>query len=409
MLDIKKIRGDFPMYENYKTMQGKRFCYLDNAATSFKPYAVIKGGDEYYLSMTANAHRGDYDLAHDVDVAYEAARQTVADFIGAKKEEVAFTSGASMSLNMIAYGLSSFLNEGDEIVLDEAEHASNVLPWFAVAAMKKCKVIFVPLTKEGRVTPDNLEKVLNEKTKIVSLAQVTNVLGFVNDIKSLAAVAHKHGCYFVCDGAQSVPHMKVDVKDLDVDFLGFSGHKMCGPTGIGVMYGKYEILKKIPPLLTGGGMNSRFETCGNVSYQIPPVKFEAGTQNIAGALGLSAACKYLTSIGMENIEEHEAKLRKRAIAGMEKLPNVIIYNPTAESGIITFNVKNVFAQDEASLLNSKGVAVRSGQHCAKILTGFLHADATVRASLYLYNDEEDVDQFLDALKNGGDFLDAFFN
>lgn len=409
MIDTKKIRADFPMFKNYPTMQGKRFCYLDNAATAFKPYSVIQAGDYYYENMTANSHRGDYDLAHLVDVKYEEARKTVADFIGAKPEETVFTSGASMSLNMIAFGLSKFLNEGDEILLSEAEHASNVLPWFSVAGMKKAHVIYVPLTKEGIVTPENLDKAITPRTKIVSLAHVTNVLGYTLDIKTLGQIAHKHHCYFVVDGAQSVPHMKVDVKDLDCDFMGFSGHKLCGPTGIGVMYGKYELLKQIDPLLTGGGMNSRFETCGNVTYQIPPIKFEAGTQNLAGALGLAAACKYLSSIGLDNIREHEYKLRRFIIDELEHDDNVIIYNKEADSGIITFNYKGVFAQDEASLLNSKGVAVRSGQHCAKILMDFLHVNATVRASLYLYNDQEDAEQFVKAVKEGGNFLDAFFN
>ena len=221
-------------------------------------------------------------------------------------------------------------------------------------------------------------------------------------------MAHKHGALIVVDGAQSVPHMKVDVKDLDIDFLCFSGHKMCGPTGIGVLYGKYELLMKLDPLLSGGGMNTRFETCGNVTYQIPPVKFEAGTQNIAGALGLAQACRYLSRIGMDNIEEHELRLRKRMIEGLKKLDNVILYNENADTGIVTFNIKDVFAQDAATLLNSKGVAVRSGQHCAKILMDFLKTEATIRASLYFYNDEEDVDQFLDAVSKGGNFLDAFF-
>lgn len=409
MINVKKIREDFPMFKNYPTMQGKRFCYLDNASTTFKPYPVIKAGDYYYENMTANSHRGDYDLAHNVDVSYENARKTVAKFINAKPEEIAFTSGASMSLNMIAYGLSKFLNEGDEVLLSEAEHASNVLPWFAVTGMRKAHVTYVPLTKEGKVTPENLEKSITSKTKIVSLAHVTNVLGYTLDIKTLGAIAHKHHCYFVVDGAQSVPHMSIDVKDLDCDFMGFSGHKLCGPTGIGVMYGKYDILKQIDPLLTGGGMNSRFETCGNVTYQIPPIKFEAGTQNLAGALGLAAACDYLSSVGLENIRAHEIELRHYIIENLERLDNVIIYNKGADSGIITFNVKDVFAQDEASLLNYKGVAVRSGQHCAKILMDFLKVNATVRASLYLYNDKDDADQFIDAIKQGGNFLDAFFN
>lgn len=409
MIDTKKIKQDFPMFKNYPTMQGKRFCYLDNAATTFKPYSVIKAGDEYYENYTANSHRGDYDLAHTVDVKYQEARETVARFINAKPEEVAFTSGDSMSINMIAYGLSKFLHEGDEILLTEAEHASNVLPWFSICSHTGAHVNYIPLTKEGRLTVENLEKVINSHTKIVSLAQVTNVLGFVIDVKSLAAVAHAHKCYFVVDAAQSVPHMKVDVKDIDCDLMAFSGHKMCGPTGIGVLYGKYEILEQIDPLMTGGGMNSRFETCGNVTYQIPPIKFEAGTQNLAGAIGLAAACDYLSKVGLDNIRQHEAHLRSMMIEGMKKIDNIIIYNEKADTGIVTFNIKNVFAQDAASLLNSKGVAVRSGQHCAKILMDFLGTDATVRASLYLYNDEEDVNQFIDACKKGDNFLDAYFN
>jgi cysteine desulfurase/selenocysteine lyase len=409
MIDTKKIRQDFPMFKNYPEMQGHRFCYLDNAATTFKPYSVIKAGDDYYNFFTANSHRGDYDLAHTVDVRYQEAREKVAKFINVKPEEVAFTSGDSMSMNMIAYGLSKFLKEGDEILLSEAEHASNVLPWFAICGHTKAHVSYIPLTKEGRLTAENLEKSITSHTKIISLAQVTNVLGYTIDCKELALIAHKHHCYFVVDGAQSVPHMKIDVKDMDCDFLAFSGHKMVGPTGIGIMYGKYDILMQIDPLMTGGGMNSRFETCGNVTYQIPPIKFEAGTQNLAGAVGLGAACDYLTEVGLDNIREHETKLRKMMIEGLQKLDNIIIYNPNADSGIVTFNVKGVFAQDAASLLNSKGVAVRSGQHCAKILMDFLKTDATVRASLYLYNDEDDVRQFIEACKKGGDFLDAYFN
>lgn len=408
MIDVKKIREDFPMFENYKTMQNHRFVYLDNAATSFKPYEVIKASDDYYTSFTANSHRGDYDLAHFVDVKYEEAREEVARFINAEAKEVAFTSGASMSLNTVAYGLHNYLKEGDEILITEAEHASNVLPWFSIAKMTKAVIKYIPLTTEGRLTKENLEKVINSRTKVVSVAQVTNVLGYVVDVKELAKVAHKHGALIVVDGAQSVPHMKVDVKDLDIDFLCFSGHKMCGPTGIGVLYGKYELLMKLDPLLSGGGMNTRFETCGNVTYQIPPVKFEAGTQNIAGALGLAQACRYLSRIGMDNIEEHELRLRKRMIEGLKKLDNVILYNENADTGIVTFNIKDVFAQDAATLLNSKGVAVRSGQHCAKILMDFLKTEATIRASLYFYNDEEDVDQFIDAVSKGGNFLDAFF-
>ncbi len=408
MLDPYKIRKDFPMFDNCPTMQGHPLVYLDNAATTFKPQCVIDAISEYYSSYTANSHRGDYDLAHKVDVKYEEARNIVAKFINAEPNEVAFTSGTSMSMNMIAYGLAELLDEGDEILLSEAEHASNVLPWFKIAEIKHCTIGYIPLTEDGRMTAENLKNSITPKTKVISLAQVTNVLGYTVDVKELAKIAHEHNALFIVDGAQSVPHMKVDVKDIDCDFLAFSGHKICGPTGIGVMYGKYELLKKISPLLSGGGMNTRFETCGNVSLQIPPLKFEAGTQNIAGAIGLARAIQYVESIGLDNIREYEAKLRKRAIDGLKKIPGIKIYNPDADSGIITFNIDGVFAQDAASLFNSYGVCVRSGQHCAKILMNFLKTTATLRASIYFYNTDEDIDAFLEACRHGGDFLDAFF-
>ena len=412
MINVKKIREDFPMYKNVPTMSNQPLVYFDNAATTFKPRQVIDAADEYYEYFCANPLRGDYELAHTVDVKYEAARARVAKFINAEENEIAFTAGASMSLNSIAYGLEPWLNEGDEILLSEAEHASNVLPWFSIAEQRKAKITYVELNKEGRLTLENFKKALTPHTKIVSLAQVTNVLGYLVDVKAFAKVAHEHGCIFVVDGAQSVPHMKVDVKDLDCDFLAFSGHKMLGPTGIGIMYGKYELLKKMKPLMSGGGMSSRFETCGDISYKIPPIKFEAGTQNISGAFGIAAACDYLDSIGMDNIREHEDELRKLMIDGLKKIDNVIIYNENAESGIVTFNIKNVFAQDAASYLSYKGIAVRSGNHCAQILLSFLGTDATVRASLYFYNTKEDVQQFVEACAScgkGGNFLDAFFN
>ena len=235
------------------------------------------------------------------------------------------------------------------------------------------------------------------------------MLGFTVDIKSIAKIAHEYGAILVCDGAQSIPHFKVDVKDLDCDFLAFSGHKMCGPTGIGVMYGKFNILKEMDPLMSGGGMNARFNMCGEVSLLLPPAKFEAGTQNIEGAIGLASAIKYLENIGMDNIENHEKELRKYAISKLKQLDNIILYNENAESGIITFNIKDVFAQDAATYFNSKGICVRSGQHCAKILIDFLGTVATVRASIYFYNTIEDIDALVEACKKAGDFLDAYFN
>lgn len=407
MIDYEKCLKDFPILN--KTMQNHHLIYLDNAATTFKPTTVLDSIKDYYENYCANTHRGDYDIAHTADVKYDEARQIVAKFIGADKNEVVFTAGASMSLNMIAYGYAKFLQSGDEILITEAEHASNVLPWFTIAKEKGCIIRYIPLTKEGRLTIENVKKAMTYKVKVIAVAQVTNVLGFTVDIKSIAKIAHGYGAILVCDGAQSIPHFKVNVKDLDCDFLAFSGHKMCGPTGIGVMYGKFNLLKEMEPLMSGGGMNARFNMCGEVSLLLPPAKFEAGTQNIEGAIGLASAVKYLESIGMDNIENHEKELRKYAIAKLKQLDNVILYNENAESGIITFNIKDVFAQDAATYFNSKGICVRSGQHCAKILIDFLGTVATVRASIYFYNTFEDINALVEACKKAGDFLDAYFN
>ncbi len=407
-MDIDKIREDFPMLRGLK-MQGKPLIYFDNAATSLKPKKVLDAIYDYYASYCANSHRGDYDIAHRVDVEFEETRKVVANFINAKSEnEIVFTSNTSMGLNMIAYGLMKELHEGDEILLSEAEHASNVLPWFHVAQEKNVSIKYIPLDSKGRLTLANLKKSLNEHTKIVALAHVSNVLGYILDASSFAKEIHKYGAYFVLDGAQSVPHMKVDVKEIDCDFLCFSGHKMLAPTGIGVLYGKYELLEKMDPLLSGGGMNTRFDMCGNVSLQVPPLKFEAGTPNIEGVIGLKAAIEYLNEIGMENIDKRERELKKYAIEGLKKLDNVILYNEDSESGIITFNIKDVFSQDAGSYFNAKGICVRTGLHCAKILTDFLNTDGTVRASLAFYNTKEEIDTFIETCRNGGNFLDAFF-
>lgn len=407
MLDVKKIRLDFPMLQG-KMMQNKPLIYFDNAATTLKPQCVIDALEGYYKDYTANAHRGDYDLAHKVDETFDAVREKVARFINAESNEIVFTSGTTMSLNMLAHGIKN-INENDVILLTEAEHASNLLPWYKLAERTHCKIEYIELTDEGRLTIENLKKALNPQVKIVSLAHITNVLGYSFPVKEFADLIHANGSLFILDAAQSVPHLKIDVKELDVDFLAFSGHKMCGPTGIGVLYGKYHLLEELDPMLTGGGMNTKFDACGSIGYLHSPLKFEAGTQNIAGAIGLSAAIDYLNKIGMDNIAEYEKTLHDYAIEKLKKLDNVILYNPQADSGIITFNVKNVFAQDTASLLNSYGIAVRSGQHCAKILLHKLNTDATVRASLYFYNTFEEVDAFVEACAKGGDFLDAYFN
>ena len=393
-----------------KNNNGKDIIYFDNAATTLKPYSVIEASDKYYLEENANAHRGDYDLAFRVDTMVDKTRENIAKFFNANKREIVFTSGCSMSMNLVAFGYGfKYLKEGDEILLTEAEHASNVLPWFKVSELTKAVIKYIPLNDEGRLTPENLKKVISHKTKIISVAQITNVLGFKVDIKSLAKIAHEYGAILICDAAQSAPHIKIDVKDLDVDFMTLSAHKMCGPTGIGALYGKFDLLKKMDPLMTGGGGNARFDLCGNVSFLEPPAKFEAGTMNLAGIYGFNEAINYLNNIGMDNIEKYEKELHDYAINKLKKIDNLIIYNEHADSGIITLNVKDVFAQDEASYLNSKGICVRSGEHCAKLLIDRLKSPATVRVSFYFYNTKDEIDALVEALKNGGNFLDAYFN
>lgn len=409
MYDVNKIRKDFPMLDGTKLNQGHPLVYLDNAATTFKPKCVIEACNRYYEEECANSHRGDYDLAYKVDVTVDEVRNKVAKFINAKKEEVVFTSGTSMSINLVASGYGvKHLKKGDEILLTEAEHASNVLPWFKVKEMTGCSINYIPLDKEGRLTVENVKKTINKNTKIVAIAQITNVLGYLCDVKEIAKVCHEYGAILVLDGAQSIPHVPVDVKDLDCDFLSFSGHKIYGPTGIGVLYGKFELLQDTDPFMSGGGNNARFDMCGNVSFLQPPAKFEAGTLNLAGIYGLGAAIDYVNKIGMEEIHKYELELRNYAVSKLKTLQNLIIYNEFAEGGIITINVKDVFAQDEASYLNSKGICVRSGEHCAKILHDFLKTMATVRISFGLYNTKEEIDVLYETLKNGGDFLDAYF-
>jgi len=406
VLNIEEIRKDFPMLK--RTMHGQPLVYLDNGATTLKPQIVIDTIVEYLTSYSGNAHRGDYDLSHEVDEQYESSREVIAKFIGANTNEIVFTSGSTDSLNMIAFGYGKeVLNENDEILLTVAEHASNTLPWFEVAKEKKAIVKYIELDETGRVTLDNVKKAISENTKIISLAQVTNVLGYEVPIKEICEYAHQKGIIVAVDGAQSIPHMSVDVKDLDADFLAFSGHKMCGPTGVGVLYGKYHLLEQMKPLRLGGGSNTRYNSCGVVSLKNPPYKFEAGTPHIEGVIGLKSAAQYLMDIGMDNIHQYERELREYCISKMKQLDNIDIYNEDS-TGAIAFNIKGVFSQDGASLFNTYGIAVRAGQHCAKILDDFLNVTNTLRVSFYFYNTKEEIDKFIEVCKKGDDFLDAFF-
>ena len=409
-MDINEIRANFPMLNEDKRMQGKPLIFLDNASTTFKPYQVFEAVKDYYFNKTSNSHRGDYDLCFEMDKYVYGVREKVAKFIHANMpEEIVFTAGASMSINIIAYGLLKYVEEGDEIIIDEAEHASNVLPWFKITEIKKAKIVYIPLTEEGRITANNLRKVITNKTKIVSVAHVTNVLGFKSEVKEMARICHEFNAYFVLDGAQSVPHMKTDVQDIDCDFLAFSAHKMYGPTGLGVIYGKKALLDKMEPLLSGGGMNAKFLACGDVRYLSAPERLEAGTLNLEGIFGLGAAIDFINDYGIDNIEKRESGLRAYAIEKLKKVKNIIIYNEHAEGAIITINIRDVFAQDLSTYLNSKGIATRSGQHCAKILIDHLHSLATVRISLAFYNTFEEIDALCEALDGSEGFLDAYFS
>lgn len=408
MLDVQKIRKDFPML-NGRTMQGQKLIYFDNGATTLKPQCVMDSVCDYLSHYSANAHRGDYDLSHEVDERYEEARDIVQRFIGAeKREEVVFTYGTTDSLNLVAFGFAlHHLKKGDEILITVAEHASNTLPWFEVAGETGAHIKYIPLDESGRVTMENVKKSITDKTKLIALAQVTNVLGYDVPLKEICAYAHTKDIWVVGDGAQSVPHSPTDVVDLDIDFLAFSGHKMLGPTGIGVLYGKYDLLCETHPTRFGGGSNSRYNLCGVVSLKKPPYKFESGTPHIEGAIGLGTAISYLHKLGMNHIFEYEQELRKYCISKMKELDTIEIYNEDA-IGAIAFNIKGVFSQDGASLFNKYGIAVRAGQHCAKILDDFLGVTTTLRVSFYFYNTFDEIDKFIEVCKKGDDFLDAFF-
>ena len=410
MYDVYEIRKQFPMLTNDIKMQNKPLVFLDNCSTTFKPQCVIDAEVKYYSKTTSNSHRGDYDLSVEMDQKTDEARKTIAHFINCEPNEVVFTSGTTAGLNLVAFGYGlRFLKKGDEIIISEAEHASNVLPWFEVAKLTGAVIKYIPFDECGRLTVDNLKKVISKKTKIVSIANIGNVLGYITDVKSMGKIAHENGAIMVVDGAQSVPHLKTDFKDLDCDFLAFSAHKMCGPTGIGALIGKYELLDKMSPYIVGGGNNSTFDNTGEVNYRLPPAKFEAGTQNIAAILGFMEAVKFIEKIGIEAIHAHDVELIRYAKEKLKDFDKLEVLNPLSENGIITFNVKGVFPQDEATLLNYKGIAIRSGEHCAKLLHAYLKTKATCRMSTYLYTTKEDIDVFVDALINGGDILDAYFN
>lgn len=390
---MKEYRYDFPMLRN-------DIIYFDNGATTFKPDCVVEAINDYYKNYTSNAHRGDYTISYKVDVNYEGSRKKVADFINADFDEVVFTSGTTESLNMIVNGFfKNILEPGDEVLLTKSEHASNILPWFKLANELGINVRYIELDDNLHVTMDNVISAINSKTKVISIAGITNVVGDERPIDEICKYAHANNIFVVIDGAQLLPHKKVDVKKSDIDFLAFSGHKMCGPTGVGVLYGKREFLEKLVPINMGGGMNESFDNENEIYLKDLPTRLEAGTPNIEGVIGLGAAIDYLNKIGMDNIFLYEKKLKSYLIDKLIKLPYIDIINLESDSGIVSFNIDGIFSQDVAFYLNKYNICVRAGNHCAKILKSETGVKNSLRVSLYFYNTYEEIDKLVSLLSD----------
>jgi len=392
---------DFPILQT--KMNGRPIVYLDNGATTQKPEAVIKAVADYCTYCNANPHRGAYELSVKATDIYETARTRTQKFIGAARpEEIIFTKNATEALNLVAYSYGrANIREGDEIVITVSEHHSNIVPWQFVAKARGAVLKYIYLEEDGNLSAADIAAQITERTKIVAVTHVSNVLGLVNDVRAIADRAHAVGAVIVVDGSQSVPHIAVDVQAMDADFFAFSGHKMLSPMGIGVLYGKYDILDAMPPFLFGGDM---IDYVGEqeTTYAELPAKFEAGTQNVSGASGLIAAIDYLEKVGFDRIERIERDLISYALPKLRELPFVELYGCDSardnKTGIITFNVKDIHPHDVASILDSYGVAIRAGHHCAQPLMRYLGQNATCRASFYLYNTHEDIDRFIEALK-----------
>lgn len=400
-IDVNKIREDFPILSI--DINGKKLVYLDNGATTHKPKSVIQAITDYNEKINGNPHRGAHYLSVAATDAYEGAREKVKNFIRARKaSEIIFTKNATESLNLIAYTYGmAFIQPGDEIVVTISEHHSNILPWQMVAKAKNAVLKYMYINKEGRLTEEEYREKITDKTKLVAVAQMSNVLGTIYPVKDIVEYAHSKGAVVVVDGAQSVPHMKVNVTDLDADFFVFSGHKALAPMGIGVLYGKEELLLKMPPFLRGGDM-IEYVTEQESSFAELPFKFEAGTQNVEGAVALCAAIDYLEAVGMDNITEHEKELTEYALSKMREIPYVTIYGPRdmdSRGGIISFNIEGLHPHDVASIVDSYGVAVRAGHHCAQPLMKYLGIQASSRASFYFYNTFEEVDKFIESIKS----------
>lgn len=396
-INLADFRKDFPI------LQKGDYIYFDNAATTQRPTQVVDAIKDFYENSNANPLRGLYDWSVAATEEYESAREVVSQFIGADRpEEIIFTRNTTESLNLVAYtyGMSN-ISAGDEIVITVMEHHSNILPWQKVAREKGAKLVFMEPLEDGTITEEEYKSKITDRTKIVSVGHVSNVLGITNPVRAIADYAHSKGAVVIVDGAQSTPHMSVDVKALGADFFALSGHKLLGPMGIGALYGRYELLEKMPPFLTGGEM-IEYVTREDATWAEIPHKFEAGTVNAAGAVGLKAAIRYIQNIGMDNISAHEKELTTQLMDGLKKMPYIKVYgseDPAKHCGIVTFTMDGVHPHDISSVLNEDHVCVRAGHHCAQPLMQFIGAGSTARASLYFYNTQDEVERFLQKLSN----------
>lgn len=393
MADLLNIKKDFPVLNNNPDL-----VYLDTGATALKPKCVIDKINEYYDKYGVNVNRGVYELSYEATTEYEETRTLTAKFLNAREKEIVFTKGASNGLNMVALGFGmDYIQEGDEIITTELEHHSNVLPWMNVAKKKNATLKYIELDSTGRITVEAFKKTITEKSKVLAITYVSNVMGYITPIKEIIRIAHEHNIIVVVDAAQAVPHMKVDVQDLDCDFLAFSAHKMFGPTGFGILFGKYKYLKKMSPIEYGGDMIDVVEKY-EATTKDAPYKFETGTPPIAEAIAFKEAIKYIESIGYDRIHEHEQILLNYAREKLSKVEGITIYNPTAETAIITFNINKAHPHDAATIFDEYHVALRAGHHCAQLITKWLDCVATLRACIYVYNDYHDIDVFVEAVK-----------
>lgn len=406
-MNIKDVREQFPIL--HQQVNGHDLVYLDSAATSQKPRVVIDAMNEYYRSYNSNVHRGVHTLGTKATDAYEGAREKVRAFIrAASVQEIIFTRGATTALNTVAISYArANLKEGDEIVITHMEHHANIIPWQQAAKATGATLKYIPLQEDGTLSLEDVKRTITHQTKIVAVTHVSNVLGTINPIKDIAKIAHDHGAIIVVDGAQSTPHMQIDVQELDCDFFAFSGHKMCGPTGIGVLYGKKDLLNNMEPAEFGGEMID-FVDLYDSTWKELPWKFEAGTPIIAGAIGLGKAIDFLNEIGMEEVSRYEHQLATYALERFKELEGATVYGPQHRAGLVTFNLDDVHPHDASTVLDTEGVAIRAGHHCAQPLMKWLGVSATARASFYLYNTEEEIDQLIAALRKTKEYFTNVF-